>query len=45
MFLAGYALFDKSVAIGVHGWPEVVDAEDSGNHGLCAGVIAAYAFV
>jgi len=45
MLLAGYAFFDKSVAIGLHGWPKVAGAEDSGGHGSCGGVIAAYAFV
>ena len=45
MFLAGYGSFDKSVAIGLHGRPEVTDAKDSGSHSTCAGIIAAYAFV
>jgi len=45
MLLAGYALFDKGVAICLHGWPKVVDAEDSGGHGSCTRVISAYAFV
>jgi len=30
MFLAGYASFDKIVAVGLHGWPEVPNAKDSG---------------
>ena len=36
MFLAGYTFFDKSVAIGLHGHPEVAGAEDSSSHGACA---------
>jgi len=45
MFLAGYIFFDKSVAIGLHGRPEVAVAEDSSSHGACAEMIAAYSFV
>ena len=45
MFLAGYAFFDKSVAIGLHGRPEVTGAKDSGSHGVCAEMISAYAFM
>ena len=45
MFLAGYTFFEKSVAIGLHGRPDVAGTEDSGSHGACIGVIAAYAFV
>jgi len=45
MFLAGYAFFDKSVAIGFHGRSKVTGAKDSGSHGTCAGMIAAYAFM
>jgi len=45
MFLARYAFFDKSVAIGLHGWQKVAGAEDSVSQGSCVGVIAAYAFV
>ena len=45
MFLAGYGSFDKSVAIGLHGWPEVTGAKDSDSHGACAGMIAAYALM
>jgi len=44
MFLAGYGSFDKSVAIGLHGRPEVTDAKDSGSHSVCIGMISAYAF-
>ena len=45
MFLAGYALFDKSVAIGLHGWPEVTGSEYSGGHGSRVGVIPTHAFM
>jgi len=45
VFLAGYTFFDKGVAIGLHGRPEVTGAEDSGSHSACARVVAAYAFV
>jgi len=45
MFLVGYTFFDKSVAIGLNGRPEVTGAKDSGSHGACAGVIVAYAFM
>jgi len=45
MFLAGYTFFEKSVAIDLHGRPDVAGTEDSGSHGACIGVIAAYAFV
>jgi len=36
IFLAGYALFDKGVAVCFHGWPKVSCAEDSSGHGSCA---------
>jgi len=36
MFLEGYASFDQSVAIGLHGRSEVTGAKDSGIHGACA---------
>jgi len=42
MFLAGYTFFDKSVAIDLHCRLEVSGTEDSGSHGSCARVIAAY---
>jgi len=45
MLLAGYAFFDKGVAICFHGWPKIVGAKDSSGHGSCAGVISAYAFM
>jgi len=45
MFLAGYTFFDKSVAIDLHGRPEVTDAKDSSSYGACARMIAAYAFM
>jgi len=30
MLLAGYVFFDKGMAVCLHDWPEVADAEDSG---------------
>ena len=45
MLLARNPVFDKGVAIYLHGWPKVIDAEDSGGHGSCAGMISAYAFM
>jgi len=33
MLLARYALFDKGVAICLHGWPKVTSTEDSVGHG------------
>jgi len=45
MLLARYALFDKGVAVCLHGWPKVASAKDSGGYRLCAGVISTYAFV
>jgi len=45
MFLAGYESFDKIVAVGLHGRPEVNDAKYSGSHGACAGMVVAYAFM
>ena len=32
MLLAGYALFDKGVAVCLHSWPKVASAEDFGGH-------------
>ena len=45
MLLAGNALFDKGVAICLHGGPKVTGAEDSIGHGSCAEMISAYASV
>ena len=45
MFLAWYAFFDEVMAVCLYGWPEVTDVKDSGSHGVCAGMIAAYAFM
>jgi len=45
MFLAWFAFFDEVLAICFHSWPEVTGAKDSGSHGVCAGMVAAYAFV
>jgi len=45
MLLARYALFDKGVAVYLHGWPKVDGAKDSGGHRSCARVISTYAFV
>ena len=45
MLLAWYAFSDEVLAVGFHGWPEVTSAKDSGSHGACAGMVAAYAFV
>jgi len=45
MFLARYASFDKSMAIGLHGRPKVTGVKDSSSHGACARMIAAYAFM
>jgi len=45
MLLAWYAFFDKVLAVGLHGWLEVTGAKDSGSHGVCAKMIAAYALL
>jgi len=45
MFLAWYAFFDKVMAVCLHGRPKVTNAKDSGGHGACAGMVAAYAFM
>ena len=45
MFLAWFAFFDEVLAICFHCRPEVTDAKDSGGHGACARMVAAYAFV
>ena len=45
MFLAWYAFFDEVLAVCLRGRPEVTGAKDSGSHGACAGMIAAYAFM
>jgi len=45
MLLARYALFDKGVAVCLHGWPKVAGAEDSGGHGSRVRVIFAYTFM
>jgi len=45
MLLARYALFDKGVAVCLHGWPKVAGAKDSGGHRSCVEVISTYAFV
>jgi len=45
MFLAWFAFFDEVLAVCFHSRPEVISAKDSGSHGACAGMVAAYAFV
>ena len=45
MLLAGYAFFNKGMAVRLYGWLEVAGAEDSSGHSVCARVISAYAFV
>jgi len=45
MLLAWYAFPDEVLEVGLHGWPEVTDAKDSGSHGARAGMVAAYALM
>ena len=45
ILLARYAFPDEVLAVGLHGWPEVTGAKDSGSHGACAGMVAAYALM
>jgi len=43
--LARYAFLDEVLAVGLHGWPEVTDAKDSGSHGARVGMVAAYSLM
>ena len=45
MFLAWFAFFDEVLAVCLHCWADVTGEKDSGSHGACAEMIAAYAFV
>jgi len=45
MLLAWFALFDEVLAIRFHSRPEVAGAKDSGSHGACTEMVAAYAFM
>ena len=45
MFLTWYALFDKGVAVRLHGWPKVVGFEYYVGHGSCGRMVSAYSFM
>jgi len=45
MLLAKYAFPDEVLKVGLHGYPTVTDAKDSGSHGARAGMIVAYALM
>ena len=45
MFLAWFALSDLVLAVCFYSRPEVVGSKDSSSHSVCAGMVAANAFV
>jgi len=45
MLLAWFTLFNEVLAICFRSRPEVTSAKDSGSHGACVGMVAAYAFM
>jgi len=45
MFLAWFAFFDEVLAIRFYSRPKVTGAKDFGSHGVCAGMVAANAFM